>query len=248
MSQFRFRPAGGGGLNAKSVTINLIIINVIFFVAKNLALRSQNLDLDNMLGLFHPLSPNFHWWQLVTHMFMHVSVMHLVFNMLGLFFFGRMLENVWGAKRFLIYYFVCGLGAAAIYLGWETWNAVSELNRAYNGDGWNHLQDYAANFDRVGQYSPSVFGLLFAPMIGASGAVFGLLMGAALLFPNTTIYIYGAIPVKLKWLAIIYGVIEIYSGYSNAQGDNTAHFAHIGGMIFGFILVQIYKRSRNNFY
>ncbi len=248
MSQFKFRPVGGGGFSAKTVVMNLIIINVIFFIAKFLAMRSQRLDLDELLGLYHPLSPNFHWWQIITHMFMHGSLMHLLFNMLGLFFFGRMLENVWGPKRFLIYYLVCGLGASAIYIGWETWSAVSELNRIYNGDGWAHLQEYAANFDRVGRVSPAVYGLLFIPMIGASGAVYGLLIGAALLFPNTTIYIYGAIPVKLKWLAVIYGVIEIYSGYSNAQGDHTAHFAHIGGMIFGFILVQIYKRSRNNFY
>jgi len=247
MSQFKFRPVGGG-LNTRSVTVNLIIVNVIFFVAKYLALRSQRLDLDNLLGLYHPLSPNFHWWQIVTHMFMHASIMHLLFNMIGLFFFGRMLENVWGAKRFLIFYLVCGLGASAIYIGWETWSAVAELNRIYGGNGWEHLTEYTANGEMVGESLEAMYGLLFIPMIGASGAVFGLLMGAALLFPNTTIYIYGAIPVKLKWLAIIYGLVEIYSGYANSQGDNTAHFAHIGGMIFGFILVQIYKRSRNNFY
>lgn len=241
MSQFRFRPVGGSTF----IVLNLIILNVIFFVAKFLALRSQRLDLDNVLGLFHPLSPNFHWFQFLTSMFMHASVMHLLFNMIGLFFFGRMLENVWGPRRFLIYYLICGLGASAIYIGWETFNAVSYLNNF--GDGWQLLMKFADDGGMVGQ-SMAIYGLLYTPMIGASGAVFGLLMGAALLFPNSQVYIYGAIPIKLKWLAIIYGGLELYSGYKAFEGDNVAHFAHIGGMIFGFILVQIYKRSRSNFY
>lgn len=245
MSQFKFSPVGGGGFSAKTVAMNLIIINVIFFIAKFLAMSSQRLDLGDILGLHHPLSPDFRFWQIVTHMFMHSSLMHLLFNMLGLFFFGRMLENVWGAKRFLIYYLVCGLGASAIYLGWETLSAVNALGGG--SEGWNLLKEYGNHLDMIG-YGSGAANVYFGNMVGASGAVFGLLMGAALLFPNTTIYIYGAIPVKMKWLAIIYGVVEIYSGYSNQEGDNTAHFAHIGGMIFGFILVQIYKRSRNNFY
>lgn len=244
MSQFKFRPVGGG-FSMQSAVVNLIIVNVIFFIAKFLAMSSQRMDLGDILGLYHPLSPNFRWWQIITHMFMHASLMHLLFNMLGLFFFGRMLENVWGAKRFLIFYFVCGLGASAIYLGWETLSVVNALGGG--SDGWALLNEHAENYTMVGQGLPS-YALLFGGMVGASGAIYGLLIGAALLFPNTTFYIYGAIPMKLKWLAVIYGLVEIYSGYSNAAGDNTAHLAHIGGMIFGFILVQIYKRSRNNFY
>lgn len=242
MSQFRFRPAGGG---TPFVVLNLIIVNVIFFIAKFLAMNTQRLDLDNVLGLFHPYSPNFHWYQFLTSMFMHANLMHLLFNMLGLFFFGRMLENVWGARRFLIYYIVCGLGASAIYIAWQTYNAVALLN--HDGNGWELFQQYAADYYMVGERM-SIYELLYTPMVGASGAIFGLLMGAALLFPNTEFYIYGAIPVKLKWLAIIYGAVELYTGYQAAEGDNVAHFAHIGGMIFGFILVQIYKRSRSNFY
>lgn len=238
MSQFKFRPVYG----ATFAVQNLIILNIIFFIAKFLAMKSQRIDLDMMLGLYHPLSPNFHWYQFVTSMFMHGSLMHLLFNMLGLYFFGRMLENVWGTKRFLIYYLVCGLGASAIYIGWETWNAVKFLG----ADGWNTLQNIDPS--RVGMQYEVIFNLMFIPMIGASGAVFGLLMGAALLFPNTQVLIYGAIPMRLKWLALIYGLLELYTGYNQSSGDNVAHFAHIGGMIFGFILVQIYKRSRNNFY
>lgn len=242
MSQFRFRPAGTTG--TPPVVLNLIILNVIFFIAKFFA-ESKGIDLDKLLGLYHPLSPYFKPWQIVTCMFMHANFRHLLFNMLGLFFFGRMLENVWGPKRFLIFYIVCGLGASAIYLGWETWTAVHELNQY--GDGWAMLREYADNYTMVGR-SIGAWPLLYVPMVGASGAIFGLLMGAALLFPNTTIYLYMAIPLKLKWLALIYGLIEVYSGYINSYTDNTAHFAHVGGMIFGFILVQIYKRSRSNFY
>jgi membrane associated rhomboid family serine protease len=244
MNQFRFRPVTG--FSMQSVVMNLIIINVILFVAKLLA-EPKGIYLDRYLGLYHPLSPNFHWWQFVTHMFTHGDFRHLLYNMLGLFFFGRMLENVWGPKRFLLFYFICGLGAAAVYLGWETFSTVRLLD-TYYGNGWETLREFASNSDMIGEQMGSVYGLLLVPMVGASGAVFGLLMGAALLFPNTTFYIYFAIPVKLKWLALIYALIEFAGGYASAAGDNVAHFAHIGGMIFGFILVQIYKRSRNNFY
>lgn len=243
MSQFRFRPVRG----TPFIVLNLIILNVIFFVAKSLAMGQTNIDLDEKLGLYHPLSPNFHWYQFLTSMFMHANVTHLLFNMLGVFFFGRMLENVWGPRRFLIFYLISGLGASAIYVGWETFSAVHMLNLTSDGHGWELLMKYADNGGMVGQ-SMAIYGLLYTPMIGASGAVFGLLAGGALLFPNTQFYVYGAIPVKLKWLAIVYGLVELYSGYQTAVGDNVAHFAHVGGMIFGFILVQIYKRSRSNFY
>jgi len=226
MSQFRFRPVSG----TPFVVMNLVAINVIFFVAKILAWNSQQLDLGAVLGLYHPFHSDFHWYQFATSIFMHGDFRHILFNMFGLWFFGRMLENVWGAKRFLIYYLVCGIGASLIFLGWETFTAVNSLSQY--GDGWALLREYP----------PS------SPMIGASGAVFGLLIGAALLFPNSVINIYGVIPVKLKWLAILYGAAELYSGYRGASGDNVAHFAHIGGMIFGFILVQIYKRDKSNFY
>jgi membrane associated rhomboid family serine protease len=231
MSYFKqYRPTSSNRM--PFVVLNLIILNVIFYVAKILAFNSQRLDLTDILGLYHPLNQNFHWYQFATSMFMHASPSHIIFNMLGVWMFGHMLENVWGARRFLIYYLVCGLGASLIYLGWETYSAVQMLNQY--GDGWALIQEYP----------PPV------PMVGASGAVYGLLMGAALLFPNTEMHMMFMMgyPIKLKWLAIIYGVIEIYTGYQSNPEDNVAHFAHIGGMIFGFILVQIYKRSRNNFY
>jgi membrane associated rhomboid family serine protease len=156
-----------------------------------------------------------------------------------------MLENVWGQKRILIFYLVCGLGAAAIYMGWETLQTINVLKRF--GQGWEDLLAYAENYTMVGNGHPAA-NILFGTLAGASGAVCGLMMGAALLFPNSTIYLYGAFPLKLKWLAIGYGCIELYRGFQNIYGDHVAHFAHLGGMIFGFILVQIYKRDRGNFY
>lgn len=245
MNQFKFRPVGGG-MDMRSAVMNLIVINVIFFIAKFFA-AGKGIDLDGALSMHHPLSPNFHWWQLLTSMFMHADVMHILFNMIGLYFFGRMLENVWGLKRFLIFYFVCGLGATAIYIGWETYSAVRALEQNYGGSGWDLLMSLTDDPDRIG-VSTGIYDQIFGVMRGASGAVFGLMMGAALLFPNSTIYIYGAFPVKLKWLAIGYGLFEVYRGFNPSQGDHIAHFAHLGGMIFGFILVQIYKRDRSNFF
>jgi membrane associated rhomboid family serine protease len=244
MSQFKFKPVGNG-VDMKSAVMNLIVINVIFFIAKFFA-NSKGIDLDNTLALHHPLSPDFHWFQFITCMFMHASVMHILFNMIGLYFFGRMLENVWGTKRFLIYYLVCGLGASAIYIGWETFSAVRMLDAYSDGQGWNTLMNMTEDPSRIGQ-STGIYDMIFGVMLGASGAVYGLIMGAAMLFPNTTIYIYGAFPVKLKWLALIVGGIALYSGYS-PSGDHVAHFAHLGGMIFGFILVKIYQRDRSNFF
>ncbi|HTF05127.1 MAG TPA: rhomboid family intramembrane serine protease [Bacteroidia bacterium] len=244
MSQFQFRPVRG----VPFVVMNLIIINVIFFIAKFFA-AGKGIDLDQLLGMHNPMSPFFHWWQVVTHMFMHANLMHLLFNMLGLYFFGKMLEVVWGEKRFIIYYLVCGLGASAIYIGWETWRTVSLLNQ--DGNGWALLQEYVANYTMVGMEHPA-FNTIYGTMVGASGAIFGLLMGAALLFPNTEVQLLlmYVIPVrlKIKWIAILYGGFELLSGLGGAQEDHVAHFAHIGGMIFGFILIQIYKRNRSNFY
>lgn len=242
MNQFKFRPVGSSG--TPPVVLNLIILNIIFYVAKFFA-GSKGIDLDNILGLYHPMSPYFHWWQVATCMFSHSGIMHILFNMIGLYFFGRMLENVWGSKRFLIFYLVCGLGASAVFLGWETISAYRALN--YDGNGWARLGEYMDNWTMVGQDIPSVHSMIYTPMVGASGAIYGLIMGAAMLFPNSTIYVYGAIPVKLKWLALIVGGIALYSGY-NSTGDHVAHFAHLGGMIFGFIVIQIYKRNRGTFY
>lgn len=234
MSYFRqYRPARHSQL--PPAVLNLIIINGIFFLAKLFG-ESRGMEMDVLLGLHHPFAHDFHWYQYITSLFMHADLGHIGYNMFGLWMFGHLLENAFGTKRFLIFYMICGIGAALIFQGWESYLRVHQVHHDLP-----FIQLSALEILRA--YPPQ------GPLIGASGAVFGLLMGAALLFPNTEMRYMGpmGIPIKIKWLAIIFGVGELYLGWRN-QGDSIAHFAHIGGMIFGFILVKIYSRSRTNFY
>jgi membrane associated rhomboid family serine protease len=203
------------------VVKNLVIINVLVFMIRY-ALAARGIDLDQYLGLYHWQSPMFRWWQPITHMFMHGSIGHIFFNMFALWMFGRILENVWGPQRFLIFYLVCGLGAAACQLG------VITLEVNYF------------------QFNPAIYN---DATIGASGAVMGLLFAFGYLFPNTLLYVYFAIPVKAKWFVAAYAAIELFSGVRNSAGDNVAHFAHLGGMLFAFILLRIWKqKNRTDFY
>jgi membrane associated rhomboid family serine protease len=214
-----FRP--GGFQQLPIVVKNLLIINVIVFLLRS-ALATRGIDLDVYLALFHWNSPLFRWWQPITHMFMHGSVAHIFFNMFALWMFGRILENVWGPKRFLIFYLVCGLGAAACQLG------VLSVEVNYFG------------------FDPMVYN---EATIGASGAVMGLLFAFGYLFPNTLLYLYFAIPIKAKWFVAGYALLELFSGVRNSAGDNVAHFAHLGGMLFAFILLRLWNKNvRNRFY
>ncbi|MEO5642733.1 MAG: rhomboid family intramembrane serine protease [Bacteroidia bacterium] len=246
MSYQRFRPTSGSRMPPG--VLNLIILNVILFIT-TLLFNSQDFAygvtgqsvFENKLTLHHPLSEDFHFYQYLTSMFMHANFQHILFNMFGLWIFGAMVENAYGTKRFIIFYLICGVGASLIYQGWqsfEQYNAVIDFY-ASNGDSRAGL-----GFIEALQMHPPMGSLL-----GASGAVFGVLMGAALLFPNTEMYMmFIPIPVKLKWLAVLYGGAELYNSWQMNPADNVAHFAHLGGMIFAFILVKIYARSKTNFY
>jgi membrane associated rhomboid family serine protease len=215
MSYQRFRPTSQNRMPPG--LLNLIILNVILFITNQLYNNSDTgfqltgySAFANNLSLHHPFSPDFHFYQYLTSMFMHANFQHLLFNMLGLWIFGAMVENAYGTKRFLILYLVCGVGASLIY----------QLVMPLGGQ-----------------------------LLGASGAVYGVLLAAAMLFPNTEMYMmFIPVPVKLKWLAIFYGLTELYSSWRVTPGDNTAHLAHLGGMIFGFILVKIYSRNKTHFY
>lgn len=234
MNYFRqYRPAKHTTLPPG--VLNLIIINVILFVAKQFA-ESRGIDMGNILGLHHPFAPDFTWYQYLTSMFMHADAMHLIFNMIGLWLFGYMLENAFGTKRFMIFYLVAGLGASAIY---QVWMSIVQYKMMHA----NLIFQHAGFWDLMQAYPP------YGYLIGASGAVFGLLMGSALLFPNTQLPYMGFLgfPMKVKWIALIYGGGELLRSFQ-AQEDHVAHFAHIGGMIFGFILVKIYSRNRTSFY
>lgn len=229
MNYIRYRPTSQNRMPPG--ILNLMIINGIMFLAKYLA-ATKFIDLDVLLGLHHPFSPDFRIYQYLTSMFMHADFTHILFNMFGLWIFGAMLENAFGTKRFLIFYLICGIGASIIY---QIWGSIAQYN--------HFVGNVPGIIEALRTYPPRGY------LIGASGAVYGVLMGAALVFPNTAMYMmFIPIAIKLKWLALIYGAMELYSSWHVAQGDNVAHFAHIGGMIFGFILVKIYARDKTHFY
>lgn len=205
---------------APLVVLNLIIINGLIFMAMGLVEPVREWFLGH-LALFNPESPLFHTWQVVTYMFLHADFMHLFFNMFALWMFGRTLEYALGSPRFLTYFMVCGIGAALLQLGvaWlEYGHAVAE---------------YGAFAARE---------LLRIPTLGASGAVFGLLLAFGVLYPNAVILLmFPPIPMKAKWFVVVYGLIELFLGVSGGQ-PGVAHFAHVGGMLWGLGLLWWWKR------
>ena len=221
---------------------NLLIINGLLFLA-TISLESYGIDLTQLLGLHQFQSEDFMPHQLITHFFMHGNFTHLFFNMFALWMFGKILENVWGAKRFLIYYMITALGAAALHL------AVSQYQIYELSNEFPNLIELA----KKGLYNPSnenslrLTQLVTTPTVGASGAVFGILLAFGMLFPNSLLYIYFAIPIKAKYFVMIYGALELYLGLSNNPADNVAHFAHLGGMLFGFLLLKYWQKNHTQF-
>ncbi|MBV5314913.1 MAG: rhomboid family intramembrane serine protease [Prolixibacteraceae bacterium] len=233
------------------VVKNLIIINAIMlFITYVLGMRG--VDLYKILGLHYFESPDFRPFQLVTHLFMHGDIWHLVFNMFALWMFGRVLESVWGPKRFFIYYFVTGLGAAALHtlvnfiefhylaskmLPETVQMVVSQGTEIFN-QGKNFTDPQAFKLNNI----------LNMPTVGASGAVFGILLGFGMLFPNTELMLlFPPIPIKAKYFVMGYGAIELFSGIANT-GSNIAHFAHLGGMLFGFFMIRYWNKHTTHFY
>lgn len=245
------RISGGFLRNTPPVTKNLIIINVAMWLINVLFLQFFQTNLNFLLGLIYFQSPLFQPWQIVTHMFMHSNerIFHLFFNMWALWMFGKVLESVWGSKRFLIYYLATGLGAALVhtfvnYL--QLAPDIAALKASYAVDRinialLNEILQPGNPFYELGIY-------LRIPTVGASGAVYGVLLAFGMLFPNTPLFIIPIpFPIKAKWLIIGAGVISLYLGLSG-QGGNVAHFAHLGGMIFGFILIKYWNKFTGNFY
>lgn len=243
---------GRGFSGMPPVVKNLILINVIMLLAMFTAGGVAGIDLNAMLGLYFPKSDHFRPYQVITHMFMHGGIGHLFFNMFALFMFGRVLESVWGPKRFFIYYFVSGLGAAFTH---EVVMAIQYSNLA-GSVGPEQLQmvlERGSEILRSGRnFTDPDMGqlnrLLNTPTVGASGAVFGILLAFGMLFPNTQLMLlFPPIPIKAKWFVIGYGAIELYFAISQ-PGSNIAHAAHLGGMIFGYILIKIWKKTTNTLY
>ncbi len=223
-----FRPSGFSYL--PTVVKNLLIINILFFLAKIAAEVTFRIDLSDYLGLHYIGASDFQPYQLVTYMFMHGDFAHLFFNMFALWMFGNTLENIWGANRFLLFYFVCGIGAGLIQELVQYIQFVTTLSGYQNVNLSGHIIP-------MGEY------LNLMTTVGASGAVYGILLAFGMMFPNSTLYIYFAIPIKAKWFVLLYGVIELFSGLRGV--DNVAHFAHLGGMLFGLILILYWKKKGN---
>lgn len=216
-----------------TVTKNLIIINVLLFLAQQVAL-TYGIDLSDYLGLHFFLADNFNPAQLFTYMFMHGGFGHVFFNMFAVWMFGRILEQVWGPRRFLFYYIVCGIGAGVI----------------------QELVQYVQYATELAPYTGVTIGTTVIPMseylnlmttVGASGAVYAILLAFGMLFPNQPLFIFPLpFPIKAKYFVIGYALLELYSGVVNNPGDNVAHFAHLGGMIFGFFLIIYWRRKKKN--
>lgn len=202
------------------VMMNLLIINVLVFMASNLLPIGR--ELAPHLALFFPTSPYFQPWQPITHMFMHGNMMHLLVNMFMLWMFGRVVENDLGSKRFLWYYLICGFGAAILQLA-VNWIEITSLANA---------GDYMSAARAVN-----------TPMVGASGAIFGLLAAFGILHGNSMIMmLFPPIPMKAKYFVLIYAALELWLGVRGAH-DGIAHFAHLGGALWGFLILLYWKRK-----
>jgi membrane associated rhomboid family serine protease len=266
---------GSDSHNTNPVLKNIIGINVLVFVAPYLIGSSFNLVQN--FALFYPESEFFRPYQFITYMFMHGGLNHIFFNMFGLWMFGRILESVWGSRRFLIYYFVTGVGAAAVhlfvnYLDISSFqSAIQAFHNSPSPDLFGDIiHKHAPQFedqlvDFISQWSMNPASTQFEgiaeeyfnqalqaqmniPTVGASGAVFGVLLAFGMLFPNTQLMLlFPPIPIKAKYFVIIYGALEFFLGISNQQ-SNVAHFAHLGGMLFGFILIKYWNKTTKTFY
>lgn len=217
-----------GSSRGSSVVMNLIILNAIVFLAQTLLPQGIGGErMIDMFGLHFWKSQEFRIWQPVTYMFLHGGFSHIFFNMFALWMFGRILEYDMGSKRFLVFYLVCGVGAGLCNLGvnWFEYNRFVSLGYAQMAP--HQLQMWADN----------------VVTIGASGAVFGVLLAFGMLHPNDRIMLLiPPIPMKAKWFVIAYGVLELFLGVTR-QGSNIAHFAHVGGMLFGFLLLALWKKT-----
>jgi len=231
---------------------NLIIINGLFFIGL-IALESIGIDLSQYLMLYNPSSGFFKPYQLITHMFMHdlENFRHIFFNMFALWMFGYALENIWGSKRFLQYYILTGLGAALLHFGAQ----YVEFQMAVDGlsaqevsiikeKGYALLKSGAHFPNSQMEYANN---LLNRPSVGASGAVFGILLAFGMLFPNQPIFfIFLPIPIKAKYFVAGYGILELISGFTS--NGNVAHFAHLGGLLFGYLILRYWKSKRGTYY
>lgn len=269
----------GGFQNTPPVTKNLIIVNALLLLGTFTLQNTMALDLNDYLGLHYPLGDKFNPLQYITYMFMHGGLMHLVFNMFALFMFGRVLEEVWGGKKFFTYFILTGIGAAILHTGVVYLEIMPDMrlidnflndptaftfgelvqNHRFNAHGheikslqrfWEAWQENTSNNVAKGKVIDFMLDyrtrFLNGPtVVGASGSVYGILLAFGYIFPNARIMLLiPPIPLKAKYMVMIMGVLALVMGFQNNPGDNVAHFAHLGGMIFGFFLLKYWKQRR----
>jgi len=270
------------------VVKNLLIINGLMFLASLTFESSIGLDLNDLLGLHYFQSEKFNIFQIVSYMFMHGSISHIFFNMFAVWMFGSAIENVWGSKRFLIYYLLTGFGAAIIHyitIYIDMAPIISQMEAIIyspnadaiigfaNAHPWGNYIDsirYPQIYEETLEFynntlqtlntNPNDSGALrdasvffqdylrhylnLPNVIGASGSLFGILLAFGMMFPNMRLYmIFIPIPIKAKYLMIGYGAMELFSAFQDNPGDNVAHFAHLGGMLFGFIIIKFWEKT-----
>jgi membrane associated rhomboid family serine protease len=243
---------GRGVLDLPPVVKNIIMINVLMILAYYAASSVGGIDLNSLLGLYFPASEQFRPFQIVTHMFMHGGLAHIFFNMYALFIFGPILEHVWGPKRFLIFYMVCGLGAALTHetvIFFQYSHLVQSISPENlqlvirEGTAYLHQGKVFSNPDMQ-----SLQLLLNTPTVGASGAIFGVLLAFGVLFPNTQLLLLiPPMPIKAKYLVLGYGALELILAVTQ-PGSDIAHAAHLGGMLFGYILIRYWRKTTNTLY
>ena len=220
---------GGFFSNVPVAVKNIILINILVYL---LTLFTGNFMYEKF-ALFYVGSPFFHWWQPITHMFMHGGFFHIFFNMYTLLIFGCALERIWGAKKYLLFYFVTGIGAALLHTGVMALQAEHFLELAESGDM---------------MAADSYWRLMATPTVGASGAIYGVLLGYGMLFPNDVLQLlFPPVALKAKWFVLIFAVIELATGVFGTK-DGVAHFAHLGGMLFGLIMILYWKKKNRLYY
>ncbi|GAA4373212.1 rhomboid family intramembrane serine protease [Hymenobacter koreensis] len=260
-------------LNLTPMVRNLLFLNLGMMLLTSAFMP----NLMGWLALYPVQSELFQPFQFITYMFLHGGLMHIFGNMFGLISFGPMLEQRWGAQRFLMFWMICGVGAGLLYTGiryYEVnqmnndrqafrkapspvrlvdyyedhasmYRGYEELARAMKSDPTNAGYIDAAVKSVDGAYQDA----LRVPMVGASGAIFGILLAFAYLFPNTELMLlFFPFPIKAKYFVTLYGIYELYAGVQRNPGDNVAHFAHLGGMLFGFLLLKYWEKNQSRFY
>ena len=256
-------------------TITPMVRTLLLLNAGAFVLQQMLPGLADFGALYPPgFSSYFQPWQFFTYLFLHADLRHLLSNMIGLLVFGPMLETYWGPQRFLFFYLVTGVGAGLLHIGITTYelNQLRADTYAYiqapSSDGftrymndhakayYNQLYEFTSQYDENPenpayiQQSQSIVsdyyrGRQNVQTVGASGAIFGILMAFGLLFPNTELFLF---PIKAKYIVMMYGVVELIGGLQQAPGDSVAHFAHLGGMLFAFILIKFWGSQRDKFY